>query len=130
MTDESLARDLVKPYYFATQSEMMGRFLDKLHILHKQGRIDGDPLRRARQSLTTAAAELREDFDPSEVDLYINALYLSDPEVWAGLAPAGVDDPARAPNKPSSEEDPNTENNHRAGHHETQKREQSCRRRS
>ena len=85
LPDEQLARGLVKQYYFSTQQPMMSRFLDLVHVTHDNGCYSDEPTPKDAAELSVAASTLSQEFDTDEARLYLNALYLNNPEVWAGL---------------------------------------------
>jgi hypothetical protein len=87
VSDEDLADGLIKSYYLSTQTKMMGRFLDLLQVPHQYGSIEVELQPLPQPALKSASEVLHHEFDSFEVDLYLNALYLSDQVVWAGLRP-------------------------------------------
>ncbi len=85
---DSLAASLLRALHLAERREMLGLFLDRLGIPHRDGVIDGDhePAAPDAQALRAAAEALRGRFERAEVDLYLASLLALDPEFWSGVA--------------------------------------------
>jgi hypothetical protein len=85
LPDALAARALIL-YHLAQQRPMMGAFLDALGIAHENGLIQDDNVTPDATRLAAAAAQIREQYPSSDVDLYLNTLLCQDPETWGALA--------------------------------------------
>jgi hypothetical protein len=84
LPDTIAARALIV-YHLAEQRPMMGAFLDALGITHENGLIKEDQVAPDASKMAPAAAQLTQQFPPSDVRLYLNTLLCQDPETWGGL---------------------------------------------
>jgi hypothetical protein len=84
---ESLASGLVVALHLGERREILKAFLDAAGLPHEEGLLkeddDGAPLGEAQARAGVAA--LRRAFPREQVDLYLNALWLQDPERWQVL---------------------------------------------
>src|SRR5688572_24493013 len=92
LPDVLAARALIV-YHLAEQRPMMAAFLDALGITHENGLINDDNVAPDPANVSTAAAEIAQQFPPESVSLYLNTLLSQDPETWKALA----DVPQRVP---------------------------------
>jgi hypothetical protein len=68
---------------------MLGMFLDELQIPHKEGAISADTVPApSTEALRGAVARIGGAFPAADVEMYLSALYASDPETWANLPAA------------------------------------------
>ncbi len=90
---ESVAGAALRSYLFKHKREMMAAFLDSLSIQHENCRFDRHKYSPpSSRELANALAGLRGAFPASDVDLYIDVLFVQDPGFWKGLEqidPAG-----------------------------------------
>jgi hypothetical protein len=83
---ETLAASLLVSLHLAERRPLLGAFLDALGLPHENGVLkeegEGAPLDEGqlRNALAALAA-----FPPSEVETYLNTLWLQDPERWEAL---------------------------------------------
>ena len=84
---ESLAAGLVVALHLGERREILKTFLDAAGLPHEDGLLteqdDGAPLDEERARRGVAA--LRQAFPAAQVDVYLNALWLQDPERWRVL---------------------------------------------
>jgi hypothetical protein len=84
---EALASSLLVALHLGQRRDMLTTFLDAASIRHEGGVIaeddDGQPLTSA--AAESAAAALAARFPAPDVRLYLNTLWLQDPDRWASL---------------------------------------------
>lgn len=88
---EPLAQGLLVSLHLAERRPLLRAFLDALGLPHEDGVLadETDPggtvstaqARRAREALAT--------FPAAEVEVYLNTLWLQDPDRWGSLVPEG-----------------------------------------
>ena len=88
---EALASGLLVALHLGERRALLKAFLDAVGLPHEDGLLteddDGAPLAEAPARAGVAA--LRQAFPREQVDLYLNALWLQDPERWAVLESSG-----------------------------------------
>jgi hypothetical protein len=81
---ESVASGLVVALHLGERRDVLKTFLDAVGLPHEEGLLkeddDGAPL--AEEAARAGVAALRRAFPPEQVELYLNALWLQDPERW------------------------------------------------
>jgi hypothetical protein len=88
---ETLASSLLVSLHLAERRPLLGAFLDAVGLPHENGVLkeedEGAPLEetQVRKGLEALAA-----FPPSQVETYLNTLWLQDPERW-GVLPKMMD---------------------------------------
>jgi hypothetical protein len=85
LPDALAARALIV-YHLADQRPMMGAFLDALGIAHENGLIQEEAVKPAAAKIGPAVSQLRRQFPPDDVRLYLSTLLSQDPETWGALA--------------------------------------------
>ncbi len=86
---EPLAGSLVVALHLGVRRPMLAAFLDLLGIPHEDGVLKEEAGALAPPTAEKAKAAvlgLLERFAPPEVETYVNALWLQDPEYWGALA--------------------------------------------
>jgi hypothetical protein len=87
---EETAMQVLSAFHLAHQRPLLSRFLDLLEIEHDHGLFkegEGlDPERLTSGRLEAAAATLRAEFPPDDVDLYFRTLTAQDPGSWGALS--------------------------------------------
>lgn len=87
--DEALASGLIRGYLFGPQQGMLAMFLDELKIPHDKGAISVESVPAPETEVLRAAVEkLSAAFDSTDIAIYLNALWVSDPDTWANLPSA------------------------------------------
>ncbi|HET8648179.1 MAG TPA: hypothetical protein VFO85_21965 [Vicinamibacteria bacterium] len=88
---ESLAAGLVVALHLGERRGLLKAFLDAAGLPHEEGLLteadDGAPLAEDRARAGVAA--LRAAFPREQVDVYLNALWLQDPDRWRVLERSG-----------------------------------------
>jgi hypothetical protein len=81
---ESLASGLVVALHLGERRDVLKTFLDAVGLPHEEGLLkeddDGAPL--PEEAARAGVAALRRAFPPEQVELYLNTLWLQDPERW------------------------------------------------
>lgn len=88
---ESLAAGLVVALHLGERRELLKVFLDAVGLPHEEGLLteDDDGAALAEAPARAGVAALLGAFPREQVDLYLNALWLQDPERWAVLEKSG-----------------------------------------
>jgi hypothetical protein len=88
---ESLAAGLVVALHLGERRELLKVFLDAVGLPHEEGLLteDDDGAALAEAPARTGVAALLRAFPREQVELYLNALWLQDPERWAVLEKSG-----------------------------------------
>jgi len=88
---ESLAQGLLVALHLAERRPLLGAFLDALGLVHEDGVLDDESDDGAAVSVEQArrARAALEGYPEAQVEVYLNTLWLQDPERWAALAPPG-----------------------------------------
>jgi hypothetical protein len=88
---EALASGLLVALHLGERRALLKAFLDAVGLPHEDGLLteadDGAPL--SEEPARAGVAALRQSFPPEQVDLYLNVLWLQDPERWAVLENSG-----------------------------------------
>jgi hypothetical protein len=83
---ETLAASLLVALHLAERRPLLGAFLDALGLPHENGILkeegEGAPLDASQVRKGLAALS---SFPSSQVETYLNTLWLQDPERWAGI---------------------------------------------
>jgi len=84
---EPLAQGLLVALHMADRRPLLRAFLDALSLPHEDGVLDeetdpGGPIDDAAAAKARAALST---FPPHEVEVYLNTLWLQDPDRWAAL---------------------------------------------
>lgn len=83
---ETLAASLLVSLHLAERRPLLGAFLDALGLPHENGVLkeegEGAPLEESQVRKGLAALG---SFPPSQVETYLNTLWLQDPERWGAL---------------------------------------------
>jgi hypothetical protein len=86
---ESVAASLLVALHLSERRPLLAAFLDALGLPHEEGALkeeaDNLPAPSA-EAVRAAVQSLRERFPEPHVALYLNALWLQDPERWAALS--------------------------------------------
>jgi hypothetical protein len=84
---ESLAQGLLIALHLAERRPMLAAFLDALGLPHEDGVLkeEADTLPPVEEEKARAAAAALTRFPSPQVLVYLNALWLQDPERWAAL---------------------------------------------
>jgi hypothetical protein len=82
---EGLAARALVVYHLAEQREMMGTFLDALGIAHENGLIQDESVKPDSEKIAPAVAQIKAQFPPDHVALYLDTLLCQDPDTWAPL---------------------------------------------
>lgn len=85
---ETVAASLLVALHLASRRPILGAFLDALGLPHEDGLLkpEADAEEPPSQPrLEAAAAALKASFPANEIATYFNALWLQDPDRWAGL---------------------------------------------
>jgi hypothetical protein len=86
---ESVAASLLVALHLAQRRPLLAAFLDALGLAHEDGVLEdeeGDaPAPLADGAVRAAIESLRTAHDAHEVQVYLNTLWLQDPERWAAL---------------------------------------------
>lgn len=87
---ESVAASLLVSLHLSQRRPLLSAFLDELGLAHDDGVLKDEgaapPAQPAPDAVRAAAAALRERHPSHEVEVYLNTLWLQDPERWAALA--------------------------------------------
>jgi hypothetical protein len=88
---ESLAAGLVVALHLGERRELLKVFLDAVGLPHEEGLLteDDDGAALAEAPARAGVAALLRAFPREQVELYLNALWLQDPERWAVLEKSG-----------------------------------------
>lgn len=84
-----LLMNLLAAFHLNFRKEMLGDFLDALGIAHEGGFMkDSEDIQPPTEEAVHSAVEtLKAKYPPQDVDLYLDILWLQDPEFWKGLKP-------------------------------------------
>lgn len=84
---ESVAGALVVALHLGERRELLKTFLDAAGLRHEDGLLteDDDGAPPGEERARAGVAALRRAFPPEQVDLYLNALWLQDPDRWSVL---------------------------------------------
>lgn len=84
---ESLAQGLLVALHLAHRRPLLGAFLDALGLPHENGVLkeEADALPPVGELTARAAVSTLSRFPPPHVEVYLNTLWLQDPERWAAL---------------------------------------------
>jgi hypothetical protein len=79
--------NLLAAFHFNFRKQMLGDFLDALGIAHEGGFMkDSENVQPpGDESVKAAVDALRAKYPAQDVDVYLNILWLQDPEFWKGL---------------------------------------------
>lgn len=82
-----LLMNLMAAFHLHYRKEMLGDFLDALGIAHEGGFMkESEGMEPPTEDAVRGAVEtLKSKYPPQEVDVYLDILYLQDPEFWKGL---------------------------------------------
>ena len=85
--DDSLAASLLLALHLDRRKELLGSFLDRLEVPHRDGVIDDEHEMRSpeREQLIDAVDHLYTEYEADEVDAYLATLVAMEPESWEGL---------------------------------------------
>ena len=89
---ESLAGSLVVALHLGERRALLTTFLDAAGLPHEEGVLveeGDDPSPLPEDKARSGVQALRSTFPPEQVEVYLNALWLQDPERWAVLERAG-----------------------------------------
>jgi hypothetical protein len=90
---ETVAASLLVALHLAARRPLLGAFLDALGLPHEDGLLkeeaDAQPA-PGEAELAAAIEKLKSGFPAQQVELYLNTLWLQDPERWAGLERLGA----------------------------------------
>lgn len=83
-----LIMNLLAAFHLNFRKDMLSDFLDSLGIAHEGGFMKDDTVQPpAEDAVRTAADQLKAKYPATDVDNYLNILWLQDPEFWKGLKP-------------------------------------------
>ena len=84
-------------FHLSHRKELLIAFLDAAAIPHTDGLLSEEAEKNAptADAIKTAVDTIKAKFPEHEVDIYLNTLYLQDPEYWKELKPF-VSDPAES----------------------------------
>jgi hypothetical protein len=87
---ETLAGFLVASLHLGERRELLRAFLDEVGLPHEDGVLkpESDDVAISGEKVKAGAAKIAATFPREQVDLYLNALWLQDPDRWAALADA------------------------------------------
>lgn len=90
---EETALQILMSYHLVKQAGLLARFLDLLSIPNENGMIkEGHEVTPPSETeVNKAAGQIREEFSPEDVDLYLRTLTAADSVTWAGVAPLAGD---------------------------------------
>jgi hypothetical protein len=82
-----LLMNLLAAFHLNFRKEMLGNFLDALGIAHEGGFMkDSEGVEPPTEDAVRGAVEtLKAKYPSQDVDVYLNILWLQDPEFWKGL---------------------------------------------
>jgi len=82
-----LLMNLLAAFHLHYRKEMLGDFLDALGIAHEGGFMkESEGVESPTEDAVRSAVEtLKTKYPAQDVDVYLNVLYLQDPEFWKGL---------------------------------------------
>ena len=85
---EAVASSLVVALHIGHRRPLLGAFLDACQIPHEDGILTeaAEGVTATEETLRAAADKLREQFPEAQVSLYLNTLWLQDPQRWGALA--------------------------------------------
>jgi hypothetical protein len=88
---EAVASSLLVALHIGHRRPLLGTFLDACQIPHEDGILTeaAEAVTVTDEAMRAAAGKLREQFPEAEVSVYLNTLWLQDPERWGALAPLG-----------------------------------------
>jgi hypothetical protein len=84
---EQLAQSLVVALHLTARREMLGAFLDALSLPHEDGIMtkEAESAPPPSAEAARAARGALSSFPPDQVQTYLNALWLQDPDRWRAL---------------------------------------------
>ncbi len=87
---ETLAGFLIVALHLGERRAILRSFLDALGLPHEDGMLkpEADDVSLAEDAVLKAVRKLAGEFPRGEVELYLNALCLQDPERWGALSRA------------------------------------------
>ncbi len=82
-----LIMNLLAAFHLNFRKDMLADFLDALGIAHEGGFMkDSENVQPpSEESVKSAVEQLRTKYSATDIDNYLNILYLQDPEFWKGL---------------------------------------------
>ena len=80
---------VIAAFHLAQRKELLVAFLDAAAIPHKDGLLSEEAEKSApsADAIKTAVDTIKAKFPENEVNIYLNTLYLQDPEYWKELKP-------------------------------------------
>ncbi len=80
---------VIAAFHLAHRKELLVGFLDAAGLPHKDGLLSEEAEKNAPSSdaIKTAVETIKAKFSENEVNVYLNTLYLQDPEYWKELKP-------------------------------------------
>jgi hypothetical protein len=87
---ESLAGFLIAALHLGERRPLLRAFLDALELPHEDGMLkpESDDIVIDEAKVQAAIKKISADFPREQVELYLNALWLQDPDRWGVLRPA------------------------------------------
>jgi hypothetical protein len=85
---EPLAATLLVALHVGERRDLMAAFLDAAGIAHENGVLKDEGATLSVEGARRGAAVLRAGWPAEQVDLYLNTLWLQDPERWRALEAA------------------------------------------
>jgi hypothetical protein len=86
---EPLAASLLVSLHLSRRRPLLGAFLDALGLPHQEGVLGEEPdagVPVTREAARAAVEAIRAAHPPRDVAVYLNTLWLQDPERWSALA--------------------------------------------
>lgn len=85
---EAVASSLLVALHIGHRRPLLGAFLDACGIPHEDGVLTeaAEDVTVNEERAREAASKLRAEFPETQVSVYLNTLWLQDPERWGGLA--------------------------------------------
>jgi len=89
---------VVAAFHLSHRKELLVSFLDAAGIPHKDGLLSEEAEKNApsADAIKGAVDAIKANFPEHEVNVYLNTLYLQDPEYWKELKPFVSDPPESA----------------------------------
>lgn len=80
---------VIAAFHLAHRKELLTVFLDAAGIPHKDGLLSEEAEKNAppADAIKSAVDAIKTKFPENEVNIYLNTLYLQDPEYWKELKP-------------------------------------------
>ena len=82
---ELIAANLLREWLMKEKKPMLGDFLDKLGVAHKEGAVDNLPEKVEDANLKGAIDWILTKYPPEEVAVYLNAFYTMNDVRWPNL---------------------------------------------